>query len=82
MFGLIGGLMGLTPPLLGILLAFCKLHLVQAATTFSQFVLPPLERGITWSNVNSLATKGLLQYWQQNPSRRKTLKRVNAGLRD
>ena len=35
---------------------------MHAATTFSQFVFPPLERGTTWSNVSSVAENALLQY--------------------
>ena len=51
----------------------------QAATTFSQVVCPPLERGITWSKVRSSRSP---QYWQVKRSRRKTLKRVKAGCRE
>ena len=58
--------------------AFLRLQTEQAATTFSQFVTPPLERGMTWSNVSSSRSP---QYWQVNRSRRKTLNRVNAGKR-
>ncbi len=47
----------------------------QAATTFSQLVIPPRDRGRTWSKVRSPLAP---QYWQQNSSRRKRLKRVNA----
>jgi hypothetical protein len=53
----------------------------QAVTTFHQVVWPPRERGSTWSNVSSCAWKRSPQYWQENLSRRKTLKRVKAGLR-
>jgi hypothetical protein len=51
----------------------------QAATTFSQVVRPPLERGTTWSKVRSSRE---VQYWQEKRSRRKTLKRVKAGVRE
>ena len=51
---------------------------LQAATTFSQVVRPPARRGMTWSKVKSL---GAPQYWQENPSRKNTLKRVKAGWR-
>ena len=47
----------------------------QAVATFSQVVRPPWARGTTWSKVRSPFDP---QYWQQNSSRRKRLKRVNA----
>src|SRR5690554_2645620 len=62
----------------GIRLPLRRLHGAQAATTFSQVVRPPLERGMTWSKVRSCREP---QYWHSNLSRRKTLKRVNAGWR-
>jgi hypothetical protein len=62
-------------------LPFRKLQDPQAVTTFSQDVRPPLARGTTWSNVSSGAGRLASQYWQVNPSRRKTLNRVNAGIR-
>ncbi len=58
---------------------FRRLQGAQAATTLSQVVWPPLERGMTWSKVRSSRVP---QYWQVNRSRRKTLKRVKAGCRD
>src|SRR5262249_4522913 len=58
---------------------FLRLQGEHAATTFSQVVAPPQWRGITWSNVRS---SGAPQYWHWKRSRRKTLNRVNAGLRD
>ena len=48
----------------------------QAATTLSQVVRPPRERGTRWSKVRSSSAP---QYWQTNLSRRNTLKRVKAG---
>ena len=48
----------------------------QAATTFSQVVWPPLDRGTTWSKVISSRSP---HYWHVNRSRRKTFKRVKAG---
>ena len=54
---------------------------MQAVTTLSQLVRPPRERGTTWSKVNSEACRGWPQYWQEKPSRRNTLKRVNGGRR-
>ncbi len=58
--------------------AFFRLQTEQAATTFSQLVTPPFERGMTWSNVRSSRSP---QYWQVKRSRRKTLNRVKAGNR-
>ena len=52
-----------------------RLQGLQAATTFSQLVTPPLARGTTWSNVRSPLVP---QYWQLNSSRKKRLKRVKA----
>src|SRR3546814_20412766 len=43
---------------------------------------PPRDRGITCSKVRSWVASREPQYWQENRSRRNTLKRVNAGLRD
>ena len=48
----------------------------QAATTLSQVVCPPRERGSRWSKVRSSRVP---QYWQEKRSRRNTLNRVNAG---
>ena len=42
----------------------------QAATTFSQLVIPPRDRGSTWSKVRSPLA---LQYWQQNSSLQKKI---------
>ena len=61
------------------LLPFFMLHEVHAATTLSQTVRPPRERGTMWSKVRFSAGDFSPQYWQVKPSRRKTLKRVNAG---
>src|SRR6202008_3086928 len=58
------------------MLPFRKLQGEQAATTFSQVVWPPLERGMMWSKVRS---SGAEQYWQTKRSRRNTLNRVKAG---
>src|SRR6516165_1050308 len=59
-----------------VLLPFLRLQHEQAATTLIQVVWPPRERGTRWSNVRSSREP---QYWQENLSRRNTLKRVNAG---
>ena len=53
---------------------------MHAETTFSQVVFPFRHLGTKWSNVNSLAGKRLVQYWQVKLSLKNTLKRVNAGL--
>src|SRR5215510_3154992 len=58
------------------MLPFLRLHGEQAATTFTQVVWPPRERGSRWSKVRSSREP---QYWQLNLSRRNTLKRVKAG---
>src|SRR5690242_8697390 len=60
---------GIAPP-------FLRLQGEQAATTFSQVVWPPRERGTRWSKVRSSREP---QYWQEKRSRRKTLNRVKAG---
>src|SRR5438105_13571310 len=60
----------------GVRLALRRLHGEQAATTLIQVVCPPRERGSRWSKVRSSRE---LQYWQENRSRRNTLKRVKAG---
>jgi hypothetical protein len=65
----------------GSLLALRRLQGLQAATTLVQVVRPPRDRGTTWSKVRSAAAWPVPQYWQLNLSRRKTLKRVKAGLR-
>src|SRR6195256_2593533 len=64
--------------LAGSMSAFLRLHSEQAATTFSQVVIPPFERGTTWSNVRSSRWP---QYWQVKRSRRNTLNRGKAGKR-
>ena len=50
-----------------------RLHGAHEATMFSQFELPPLERGMTWSTVRFEREP---QYWQVQPSRAKTARRV------
>src|ERR1043166_3345164 len=62
-------------------LALARLQQEQAVTTLVHIVRPPFERGTTWSNVSSCVGNGVPQYWQQNRSRRNTLKRVKAGWR-
>src|ERR1700760_4387177 len=62
--------------LAGSMSAFLRLHSEQAATTFSQVVIPPFERGTTWSKVRSSRWP---QYWQVKRSRRKTVKRGEGG---
>ena len=53
-----GGLDGLIissiPASFGSLLLFFRLQLMHDVTTFSQSVLPPRDRGMTWSRFNSL----------------------------
>src|SRR6185295_3568222 len=56
-----------------------RLQVPQAATTLSQVVCPPRERGSKWSKVRSSRSP---QYWQEKRSRRKTLNRVKAGCVD
>ena len=56
-----------------------RLHGPQLGTRLSGWPVPPRERGITWSKVRS---SGEPQYWQEKPSRRNRLKRVNAGYCD
>ncbi len=63
-------------PARGVRPPFFMLHGAQAVRMFSQVVLPPRRRGITWSKVRWL---GLPQYWQVKRSRRNRLKRVKAG---
>ena len=58
-----------------------RLHGSHAVTTLVHTVVPPRERGTRWSKVSSSAGRGAPQYWQAKRSRRKTLKRVNAGRR-
>src|ERR1700748_1749610 len=60
----------------GSMSAFLRLHSEQAATTFSQVVIPPFERGTTWSNVRSSRWP---QYWQGERARGDTLKTGEAG---
>jgi len=60
---------------------FFKLQLVQADTTLFHVVFPFKHLGTRWSKVNSFAEKCSWQYWQVKLSRKKTLKRVKAGLR-
>ena len=57
---------------------FLRLQGPQEATTFSQVVRPPRERGTMWSKVRWSRSP---QYWQVNSSRRKRLKRVKAVVR-
>src|SRR5580692_9179356 len=64
--------------LAGSMSAFLRLQSEQAATTFSQVVIPPFERGTTWSKVRSSRWP---QYGQVKRSRRNTLNRVKAGKR-
>ena len=60
----------------GVRLPLRRLHGEQAATTLSQVVCPPRERGTMWSKVRSSRSP---QYWQEKRSRRNTLNRVKAG---
>src|SRR4051812_45135539 len=59
-----------------VMLPFLRLQQEHAAMTLIQVVCPPRERGNKWSNVRSSREP---QYWQQNLSRKNTLKRVKAG---
>ena len=58
MAGLLRGLTGLDnnsiPAWLGVLPPLRELHFKQLQTIFSQVVLPPSERGTTWSKLNWL----------------------------
>ena len=69
---------GSCPPASGSCEPFRRLQGPQEATTFSQVVRPPRERGTTWSKVR---WSRLPQYWQVNSSRRNRLKRVKAVVR-
>ena len=60
------------------LLAMAPFVVVLTLYRATPNVRPPRLRGMTWSKVSSAVSP---QYWQVNPSRRKTLKRVKAGLR-
>src|SRR6266550_8841427 len=64
------------PDSAGVRLPFLRLQSEQEATTLTQVVWPPRERGSRWSNVSSSRVP---QNWHTNLSRRNTLKRVNAG---
>jgi len=56
------------------------LHFLQHVTVFSHVNFPPIHRGKTWSNDRSEVRNRLEQYWHRYPSRRKTLRLVNAGF--
>ena len=53
--------------------ALRRLQGAQEATMFSQVERPPFERGITWSTVR---LERVPQYWQAQPSRANTARRV------
>src|SRR5215469_525669 len=72
---------GYMPLCSGRRLPLIRLHEEQAVTTLAHTVLPPLERGTTWSKVRSCEGYGSPQYWREKRSRRNTLNRVKAGLR-
>ena len=59
----------------GVLSLFFWLHFLQQVTKFVHVFSPPLERGITWSIVNSLDLYSVLQYWQVLLSLQITLER-------
>src|SRR5579863_9922344 len=52
----------------------------QHATRFSQVELPPRERGVTWSSVNSEAGSTDPQYWQVLRSRSRMFLRESARV--
>src|SRR5690606_2526032 len=58
-------------------LALRELHLMHEHTMFSQVVLPPRSRGITWSRFNSSVGRRRAQYWHVFLSRSNTLPRVS-----
>src|SRR6202158_2171066 len=60
----------------GVRLPLLRLQAEQEATTLTQVVCPPRERGSKWSNVRSSRVP---QNWHTNLSRRNTLNRVKAG---
>ena len=72
---------GCMPHSCGRRLPLRRLQRVQAVTMLLQEVLPPRERGTTWSKVSSGAACGRRQYWQAKRSRRNTLNRVKGGRR-
>ena len=53
--------------------ALRRLQGAHDVTMLSQFEPPPLERGTTWSTVRRPEVP---QYWQRNPSRANTARRV------
>src|SRR2546426_6856324 len=61
-FGCTGSRMSRIPTSSTRRLPFRKLQRRQAATTFTQVVSPPRERGTTWSTVSRSPRR--LQYWQ------------------
>ena len=71
--GAVGVRRGCMPAFSGRLSPLRRLHGAHEATMFSQFELPPLDRGITWSTVRFEREP---QYWQVQPSRAKTARRV------
>ncbi len=60
--GRFGSLRGNIPTWAGSLFAFRVLQRMQEQTTFSQVVLPPLSRGMTWSRLRSRDSKHFPQY--------------------
>lgn len=64
---------GVRPP-------FFRLQWPQQQTTLSHEVLPPCERGTTWSRVASFWERCFEQYWHWYPSRASTLVRQSGGL--
>src|SRR5687768_12750899 len=64
----------------GVRSAFRLLHGTQASTQFSHELVPPRERGSTWSIVSESGPGLEPQYWQAKPSRRNRFRRLKATL--
>ena len=68
-----GGWRGCMPIFCGSESPLRRLHGAQEATMLSHVEVPPFERGMTWSTVRFAREP---QYWQVQPSRAKTARRV------
>src|SRR5688500_9693485 len=64
----------------GVRSAFRLLHGTQASTQFSQELVPPRDRGRTWSIVSASGPGFAPQYWHDQVSRRNRFRRLNATL--
>lgn len=74
-----GGLSSFICASSGVRFPFRRLHGPQAATTFSQWVVPPRERGIMWSTVSSVLPGCPPQYWHVYISLAKTVRRESGS---